>query len=96
MEPVMRMAPAAMDERLAGHLEAAAQAHGVPTMRMQSGAGHDAMVLARHVPTAMLFVPSIDGRSHDYSEDTSEADVRLGCQVLADAVARIIAAEEHG
>ncbi|MEQ9639171.1 MAG: M20 family metallo-hydrolase [Alphaproteobacteria bacterium] len=94
-EPVMRMAPAEMDASLADHIEQAAAAQGVPTMRMQSGAGHDAMVLARHVPTAMLFVPSIGGRSHDLSEDTDEADIRLGCQVLADAVSRIIAAENE-
>jgi N-carbamoyl-L-amino-acid hydrolase len=94
-EPVMRMQPAVMDARLAGHIEAAAEAHGAASMRLQSGAGHDAMVLARHLPTAMLFVPSIGGRSHDFSEDTSETDIRLGCQVLADAVARIIAEERR-
>ena len=34
-------------------------------MRLPSGGGHDAMVMARYMPTAMLFVPSIGGRSHD-------------------------------
>ena len=60
------------------------------TPRMPSGAGHDAMVLSRYMPAAMLFVPSIGGRSHDISEDTQEADIVLGCQVLAGAVERLI------
>jgi N-carbamoyl-L-amino-acid hydrolase len=59
---------------------------GVPTLRMPSGAGHDAMVLTRHIPTAMMFIPSIGGRSHDIAEDTDEADICLGIDVLADTV----------
>ena len=56
---------------------------------MPSGAGHDAAVLARKLP-AMLFAPSIKGVSHHWTEDTSEADIVLGCQVLADAAEEII------
>jgi len=63
-------------------------------VQMPSGAGHDAMVLGRLVPAAMLFVPSVGGRSHDVSENTSEADIVLGCEVLADAVDRIRARPE--
>jgi N-carbamoyl-L-amino-acid hydrolase len=58
-------------------------------MWMPSGAGHDAMVLGRFIPAAMLFVPSIGGRSHDIVEDTAEADIVLGCDVLADTVAKL-------
>ena len=46
---------------------------------MPSGAGHDAQILARHMPAAMMFVPSIEGISHHWSEDTSDADIVLGC-----------------
>jgi N-carbamoyl-L-amino-acid hydrolase len=53
---------------------------------MPSGAGHDAMVLSRHLSTGMLFIPSIGGRSHDVAEDSHEADILLGADVLADAV----------
>ena len=60
-------------------------------MRLPSGGGHDAMVLARFMPTAMLFVPSIGGRSHDVEEDTDEKDIILGCEVLARVVDRILA-----
>ncbi len=50
---------------------------------MPSGAGHDAMIVGRRVPAAMLFVPSIDGRSHDVAEDTDEEDIRRGLRVYA-------------
>ena len=81
--------PAAMDPALGDKIEAAARALGASHMRMPSGAGHDAMVLCRYMPSAMLFVPSIGGHSHTTIEDTSEDDIVLGCRVLADAVARI-------
>jgi N-carbamoyl-L-amino-acid hydrolase len=57
---------------------------------MPSGAGHDAQVLGAKLPAAMLFVPSIGGISHHWSEDTSEADIVLGCAVLADAAADLL------
>ena len=83
--------PAAMDPALGDRIEAAAETRGASWMRMPSGAGHDAMVLCRHMPAAMLFVPSIGGHSHTVIEDTAEDDIVLGCRVLADAVARIAA-----
>jgi N-carbamoyl-L-amino-acid hydrolase len=61
-------------------------------MRMPSGAAHDAQVLARRLPSAMLFVPSIGGISHDFAEDTAEADIALGCRVLASAAASVLEA----
>ena len=83
--------PAAMDSGLGAEIEAAAETRGASWMRMPSGAGHDAMVLCRYMPSAMIFVPSIGGHSHTVIEDTSEDDIVLGCRVLADAVARIAA-----
>ncbi len=53
--------------------------------RMPSGAGHDAQIMARIMPAGMLFIPSIGGISHHVDEDSSEADIVLGCQVLAEA-----------
>jgi N-carbamoyl-L-amino-acid hydrolase len=44
------------------------------------------------MPAAMLFIPSIGGISHHWSEDTAEADIVLGCQVLADAASDLLAA----
>jgi hypothetical protein len=43
------------------------------------------------MPAGMLFVPSIGGISHHWSEDTDEADIVLGCQVMSDAVAALLA-----
>ncbi|MCP4491977.1 MAG: hydantoinase/carbamoylase family amidase [Gammaproteobacteria bacterium] len=59
-------------------------------MKMQSGAAHDAQVLATKVASAMIFVPSIGGISHDFGEDTAEEDIILGCQVMAAAVEAIL------
>jgi N-carbamoyl-L-amino-acid hydrolase len=85
-------APAAMDERFQDALEAAAAAHAPGKFqRMPSGAGHDAQILAGIMRSAMLFVPSIRGISHHYSEDTTDEDLVLGCQVFADAAAALLA-----
>jgi N-carbamoyl-L-amino-acid hydrolase len=56
---------------------------------MPSGARHEATNVARHRPVAMLFVPSINGISHAFAEDTDEADLVTGLEVLAGAVARL-------
>jgi N-carbamoyl-L-amino-acid hydrolase len=89
-----REAPADMDPGLRRHLAAAAE-HRVPGewVEMASAAVHDAMVLSHHLPSAMLFIPSIGGVSHDFSEDSTELDIVTGCQVLADAVVSIL--KEH-
>ncbi len=84
---LLRIAPADMDAALVDTLEAATRQRAVPALRMPSGAGHDAMVLSRYVPTAMFFIPSIGGRSHDVAEDTKAEDICLGADILADTVA---------
>jgi N-carbamoyl-L-amino-acid hydrolase len=85
--------PKVMDAGFQDALAAAAEAR-VPGgwVRMPSGAGHDAQVLAAKLPAGMLFVPSIGGISHHWSEDTREDDIVLGCQVFADAAARLLQA----
>ncbi|MBX3503336.1 MAG: hydantoinase/carbamoylase family amidase [Alphaproteobacteria bacterium] len=86
-----RTMPAPMDERMQDAIEAAAQAHAAGAhMRMPSGAGHDAQILAQRLPAAMMFVPSIGGVSHHFSENTADADIVLGCQVFADAAEKIL------
>ena len=57
---------------------------------MPSGAGHDAQYIAKTMPAAMLFVPSIGGISHHWAEDTKEADLALGAQVLVEAADRFL------
>src|SRR6266481_2971653 len=86
-----RTMPAPMEERLLDALDEAAETHAPGQhMRMPSGAGHDAQILAQRLPAAMMFVPSIGGVSHHFSENTADADIVLGCQVFADAVVRIL------
>lgn len=72
-------------------LAASSKALGEEPMLIPSGAGHDAMVVGRYIPAAMLFVPSIGGLSHDITEDTAVADIVLGCEVLANAVDKLLA-----
>ena len=81
-----------MTPRLADAFALSAAAMGADSMRLSSGAGHDAMMLARRVPAGMLFVPSIGGRSHHVSEDTRAEDIITGAQVMAGAVDLLLAA----
>jgi N-carbamoyl-L-amino-acid hydrolase len=60
-------------------------------VRMPSGAGHDAQVLATIMPAGMLFVPSIGGISHHWSENTDDADIVTGAQVFVEACRRLLA-----
>jgi hydantoinase/carbamoylase family amidase len=85
-----RKPPVALDESLQETLVAAAEAEGASYRRMPSGAGHDAMVLAHHVPAAMLFVPSRGGISHSPEEYTPPEQCELGARVLARAVRALV------
>jgi allantoate deiminase len=67
-----------MDPQLTALLEEAVRAAGFPVHRMASGAGHDAMILAKHVPAAMLFIQSPGGLSHCPEESVREGDVAAG------------------
>jgi allantoate deiminase len=75
-----------MDERLTSFLTDAIEAAGLPARQLPSGAGHDAMVMATRVPTAMLFVRSPGGISHHPAESVLEVDVEaalhVGCKFL--------------
>jgi beta-ureidopropionase / N-carbamoyl-L-amino-acid hydrolase len=91
VEVMGQSTPALMDERLQAAIETAAQTRCPgKALRMPSGAGHDAQYLARVMPAAMLFVPSIGGISHHWTENTADEDIVLGAQVFCDAVARLL------
>ncbi|UWQ62768.1 hydantoinase/carbamoylase family amidase [Leisingera caerulea] len=88
---VMGIEPVALDARFQRELAAAAEALAPGKwQKMPSGALHDAANLATVMPAGMLFVPSIGGISHAFDEDTDEADLVLGLQVL-DSAARALA-----
>lgn len=78
--------PVACNPVLAGELETAARILGLSSRRMVSGAGHDAAFMARIAPSAMLFIPCRDGRSHDPDEWITSHDAANGTRVLADAI----------
>ena len=87
---MLGLEPVPMDSRLRAALCASAAAVAPGRWReMQSGALHDATNVARLMPAAMLFVPSINGISHAFAEDTDERDLVTGLEVLAGAVARL-------
>ena len=91
--PLSKTAPAAMDPGFQTLIEAAAERHAPGRhLRMPSGAGHDAQILSRRMRSGMMFVPSLNGISHHWAEDTKEADIVLGAQVFADAAAAILQA----
>jgi N-carbamoyl-L-amino-acid hydrolase len=88
--PTAALEPVAMDTQLVDLIAEAAVESGSSHVRMPSGAGHDAMLLGRKIPAAMMFVPSIDGRSHDITENTDDADIRRGFRVFAAAAGKVI------
>lgn len=89
--PLARFDPVSFDPALVDQVEAAAQKLGSTTRRMPSGAGHDAQILARVCPAAMIFVPSVGGVSHNIAEHTEPADLLAGANVLLRVVAALSA-----
>ena len=93
IEELSQTEPRLMDPAFENAIEATAERY-VPGghMRMPSGAGHDAQVISRKLRAGMMFIPSLKGISHHWSEDTKEDDIVLGAQVFADAAAAILKA----
>jgi N-carbamoyl-L-amino-acid hydrolase len=84
-----RFAPVAFAEDVISLVERAAADRGHTAMRLPSGAGHDAQMLARMCPTGMVFVPSRGGVSHNPAEFTEPEHLTAGCQVLADVLVEL-------
>ena len=93
VEQLVRFEPVVFDAGLANRIEAAAKRRGLSHMRMTSGAGHDAQMMARIAPSAMIFVPSRGGISHNPREHTDDEQLILGAQMLLDVVQDCLAAE---
>jgi N-carbamoyl-L-amino-acid hydrolase len=77
-----RFEPVDFDPGLVARIERAARDRGHSVKRMPSGAGHDAQMLARVCPTAMIFVPSVGGISHNVKEFTKDSDIEAGANLL--------------
>lgn len=77
-----RFEPVEFDTSVVDLVAAVAADQGLDALRMPSGAGHDAQMLARVCPAGMIFVPSAKGLSHNPAEHTDEADLVAGANVL--------------
>ncbi|TAU80972.1 Zn-dependent hydrolase [Rhizobium leguminosarum] len=89
VERLARFEPVKFDQGIVGLIEKAARNRGLACRRMTSGAGHDAQMIARIAPSAMIFVPSIGGISHNPKEYTADEDLVAGTNILLDVVRRL-------
>ena len=78
--------PAVANVDIQANIEAAAAELGLKTMRLSSGAGHDAHMAAKIGPMGMIFVPSVDGISHSPKEFTRWQDCANGANVLLQTI----------
>lgn len=86
VEQVVYFPPQPFTPALVSAIREAAQQQGMTWMNVISGAGHDAVYLARVCPTAMIFVPCLDGISHNEIEDAQPGHLEAGCNVLLQAM----------
>src|SRR5882762_9884060 len=84
-----RFEPVIFEAGLVDRVERHAKALALSTRRMPSGAGHDAQMMQRICPTAMIFVPSVEGLSHNVKEHTEAADLLAGAQVLLNLIVEL-------
>ncbi len=87
--PIRDETPVELDREIGVLLEEICKDKGLPYEVMPSGAGHDAMQLAKITRAGMIFVPSMRGISHSPMEWTSPKDICLGTQVLLDTIMRV-------
>lgn len=86
IQPVVDYPPQAFDPALRELVRGGAERAGLSHMALVSGAGHDAVYVARTAPTAMIFVPCKDGISHNEIEDARPEHLAAGAQVLLHAM----------
>ena len=89
VERLARFEPVIFSPHIVAAIEDAVSERQLPSRRMTSGAGHDAQMIARIAPAAMIFVPSKGGISHNPAEYTPEADLISGANILLDVVRRL-------
>jgi len=86
VRPRQTLAVTPLDATIVGALEDAVLGTGEPYMSMHSGAAHDTMCVAERVPSAMVFVPCVDGISHHPAEDADPADAALAAEIILNAI----------
>jgi N-carbamoyl-L-amino-acid hydrolase len=91
-EQLARFQPVIFNSELEQVIEDSAKRIGFTHRRMTSGAGHDAQMIARIAPSAMIFVPSRGGISHNPREHTDDDQLINGARVLLEVVAQRLSA----
>jgi N-carbamoyl-L-amino-acid hydrolase len=94
-ETLARFEPVTFDESIISIVESVAEELHHTVSRLPSGAGHDAQMLARVCPTAMIFTPSKDGLSHNPAEYTAPADLEAGANVMLQTMLRLAKEESN-
>lgn len=89
MREIISEPPVPMNDELVGLLESVASTEGIKFCRIVSGAGHDASLFGRVISAAMVFVPSVGGKSHSPEEYTRAEDLAPGVRVLTAALHRL-------
>jgi N-carbamoyl-L-amino-acid hydrolase len=84
-----RFLPTPFDKNMVNLVEKTAKELGYPTRRMHSTAGHDAQIISRICPAAMIFVPCVDGISHNIKEFTYDKDIQAGANTLLNVVLQV-------
>src|SRR5690606_9982749 len=82
----VKIPPVAVPGKIQRAIRSAAETSGLTTINIPSGAGHDAMIMGKYVPSGMIFVPSHNGKSHSPEEWTSLPDCVNGVQVLKETL----------
>jgi acetylornithine deacetylase/succinyl-diaminopimelate desuccinylase-like protein len=85
----LQMPATPMSDRIVEALDSAAERSGELYMSMPSGAVHDTMCVADHVPTGMVFVPCKDGISHAPEESAEPADAAVAAEVMLNAIVEL-------
>jgi len=88
-----RFEPVVFDPRVIDIVESIAKQQSNTVERMPSGAGHDAQMLARVCPSGMIFVPSVNGISHNPTEHTDTDDLVTGANILLHTMLTLCATE---
>ena len=85
-EEMVRFTPVVLSEKVVALVKSEAEALGLTARIMPSGAGHDAQMMSAICPTAMIFVPSVKGISHNVQELTLDHDIENGANVLLNSI----------
>lgn len=92
MKPTLTITPVDLDQEMLSVMEAKCRKHGYSYRYLSSGAGHDSLEIGQELPTAMIFVPSKDGRSHCPVEFTKYSELGKAALVMTELLCELLGA----